>query len=131
VGSMRGAAKPTRFGSRFDYRRLGRRMVLCHPGLMHRRTLFDRFGLFDTRYRIAGDLEFLLRLPEDLPCLHIPRDTVLIAGAGVSRSKVMERLREQREVLARCPRYGPFRAYCAWLDKLWRLPIARLLDIPH
>lgn len=37
------------------------RMTIPHPGLMHRRELFARRGLFDPSFRIAGDYEFLLR----------------------------------------------------------------------
>ena len=119
------------FGSAFDFRRIGPRAIVCHPGLLHRRTLFEKHGLFDTRYKIAGDLDFLLRLPADTRALHVDITSVVIDAAGISRSSVLARLREQREVLKRCPRYGPLRAYLAWLDKLWRYPIARLLGIPH
>lgn len=126
-----GRRTETVYGSAWDYRRLGRRMVVCHPGLLHHRSLFERHGLFDPRYRIAGDLDFLLRLPPDVRTMHVDQVSVLIDGGGVSRKNVLARLREQREVLKRCERFGPFRAYLAWLDKLWRYPLARLLDIPH
>lgn len=119
------------FGAAWDYRRIGRRMVVCHPGLLHRRTLFERYGLFDTRYRIAGDLDFLLRLPPDIRTLHVDAISVLVESSGISRKNVLARLREQREVLTRCERYGTLRAYLAWLDKLWRYPIAQFLHIPH
>jgi glycosyltransferase involved in cell wall biosynthesis len=125
------SGKVFEFGSAFDYRRLGRRMVVCHPGMLHRRTLFDDYGRYDTRYRIAGDLDFLLRLPPDVRALHVDTVSVIVEAAGISRRNVLPRLREQREVLRRCPRYGPVRAYLAWLDKLWRFPIAQLLDISH
>lgn len=124
-------AKAVEFGSGWDYRRIGRRMVVCHPGLLHSRSLFDRYGKFDSRYRIAGDLDFLLRLPPSVHTLHVKATSVLIDATGVSRKNVLARLREQREVLARCERYGPLRAYLAWTDKLLRFPIARLLKIPH
>ena len=123
--------KVTTFGAAWDHSRIGRRMVVCQPGLLHHHSLFDRFGRFDTRYRITADLDFLLRLPKDLKTLHVDATSVLIEVAGVSRVNVLARLREQRIVLSRCPRYGPVRAYLAWLDKLWRYPIARLFDIPH
>jgi glycosyltransferase involved in cell wall biosynthesis len=119
------------FGSAWNYRRLGRHMVVCHPGMLHRRSLFQTYGLFDTQYKIAGDLDFLLRLPCDIKTIHVDTTTVVVEAAGVSRRNVFERLREQREVLARCNRYGPLRAYLAWIDKLWRWPIARVLDISH
>jgi glycosyltransferase involved in cell wall biosynthesis len=123
--------KSMEFGAAFDFRRLGRRMVVCHPGMLHRRELFDKHGLFDTDYRIAGDLEFLLRLPENLKTLDLHVVTVRIEAAGISRKNVLKRLREQRIALSRCERYGPLRANIAWLDKLWRYPIARLFGISH
>lgn len=119
------------FGSAWDYGRIGRRSVVCHPGLLHHRELFDRYGLFDTRYRITGDLDFLLRLPQELRTLHVDSVSVCVDANGVSRKSVLARLREQRLALSHCPRYGLAWAYIAWLDKLWRYPIARVLRIPH
>ncbi|QRP64721.1 glycosyltransferase [Rhodanobacter sp. FDAARGOS 1247] len=123
--------KKSIFGGPWNYKRLGRRMVMCHPGLLHRRTLFQRYGQFDARYRIAGDLDFLLRLPVSTRTMHLDIVSVLIEAMGISRSSVLPRLREQREALVRSDRHGVVRAYLAWLDKLWRYPIARLFNIPH
>lgn len=36
-------------------------MTIPHPGLMHRRVLFERHGQFDESFRIVGDYELLLR----------------------------------------------------------------------
>lgn len=119
------------FGDAWNFRSVGRRMVVCHPGLLHHRSLFERFGVFDTHYRIAGDLEFLLRMPEDLATLDVDRVTVDIELAGISRRNVLSRLREQRIVLSKCARYGSLRAYVVWLDKLLRYPIARMFGILH
>jgi glycosyltransferase involved in cell wall biosynthesis len=127
----RRAEKKWVFGSPWDYKRIGPRMIVCHPGLLHRRSLFNRYGSFDTQYQIAGDLEFLLRLPSAIRTLHVDSVSVVIESDGVSRTKVLNRLREQRRILASCDRYGPVHAYLTWLNKLWRLPIARLLNIPH
>lgn len=126
-----GSGKSFEFGSAFDYRRIGPRTVVCHPGLLHRRTLFEQYGFFDTRYRIAADLEFLLRLPPDTRALHVDTVSVIVEAGGISRTNVLSRLREQRDVLKRCPRYGPARAYLVWLDKLWRYPIAQVFGISH
>lgn len=123
--------KRERFGSAWDYQRIGRRSVVCHPGLLHRRSLFERYGDFDSHYRIAGDLDFMLRLPASIHTLHVDTVSTLIDSEGMSRRNVLARLREQREVLARCERYGPIFAHLVWIDKLWRYPLARLFHIPH
>jgi glycosyltransferase involved in cell wall biosynthesis len=125
------SGKMFEFGSAFDYRRIGPRTVVCHPGLLHRRTLFEQYGLFDIRYRIAADLDFLLRLPSDTRALHVETVSVIVEAGGVSRADVLSRLKEQRQVLQQCPRYGPGRAYLVWLDQLWSYPIAQLFGISH
>jgi hypothetical protein len=119
------------FGSAWDYERVGPRIIVCHPGLLHRRSLFTDYGLFDTQYRITGDLDFLMRLPEKLRTLHVESTSLVIEMAGVSRQNVSQRLREQREVLSQCARYGPLRAYLNWIGKLIRAPIARLLKMSY
>jgi len=84
--------KSFRFGSAWDFKRIGPRTIICHPGL--------------------------------LPSLIIGMD-------GVSRQNVGKRLKEQREVLSRCKRYGPLRAYVNWVGKWVRIPIARLLGASY
>jgi len=119
------------FGSAWDYTRIGPRIIVCHPGLLHKRSLFQSYGLFDSHYRITGDLDFLLRLPRDLRTLHVDSTSVVVEMGGVSRQNVSARLLEQRVVLSRCERYGPMRAYLTWIGKLIRMPIARLLNLSY
>lgn len=49
-------------GEPFDYDRFKRHFSVNHSGLLYRRSLFDRFGNFDERYRSSGDYEFLIRI---------------------------------------------------------------------
>ena len=118
-------------GHGFEFSGLPRRMTLVHPGLLHRRVLFDRYGLFNTRYRIAADLDFLLRLPSDTAALHLHQVTVEIQDDGICRRQFWARIWERREVHKRCPRVGSLRANLFWADKAWRRPVARLFGLPH
>lgn len=47
-------------------------MSVPHPGLMHRRDLFEQWGAFDETYRIAGDYEMLLRELTTADAMFIP-----------------------------------------------------------
>lgn len=60
-------------------------MAIPHQGTMHHRSLFERHGRFDERYRICGDYEFLLRELRDREALFVP-DLVLVemATGGLS-----------------------------------------------
>lgn len=117
------------FGRPWDYRKVGRRMTICHPGALHRRDLFARFGPFDTSYRISADYDFLLRLPADLRTLHVDAPLVDVCDGGISRDRRWAMLRERFRAQANCPRVGPVRASFHYLDKLWRIPVARVLGI--
>lgn len=58
--------------------------TIAHPGSMHRRDLFERYGYFDPSYRIVGDYEFLLRGGPRLRTAFMDRITVIFREGGVS-----------------------------------------------
>ena len=118
-------------GAPWNEAKLPRRIRLCHPGLLHHRSLFARFGEFNTRYQIAADFEFLLRLPPDIRTFDVQSITVDIQEQGISRHRFWQRIRETREIHAASPRVGPVKAWMYWADKAWRRPIARTLGLPH
>ena len=51
---------------------------------MHRRSLYDRVGMYDTSYRISGDYELLLRARSELRAAYMPVTTVVMLAGGVS-----------------------------------------------
>lgn len=113
---------------RDDFRK---RMSIPHQATMHHRSLFDRHGRFNQRYRICGDYEFLLR--EVL--VHEPlfvHDLVLVdMGTGGLSSDPMNSLTMTREFhrarfqhgLERVPEWRSFRVIRAvlhaWLTRLF------------
>lgn len=118
------------FGNPWNYRNVMRRMTICHPGAFHRRDLFTRFGTFDTRYRISADYEFLLRLPPELRALHMDMAIARVADGGISRSRRWLMLRERYRAQVNCAHVGRARAAFNFIDKLWRIPVAKALGIP-
>ncbi|UCF19441.1 MAG: glycosyltransferase [Gemmatimonadota bacterium] len=62
-------------------------MRIPHPGMFHRRDLFEAHGVFDTQFKVAGDYELLLRELADHAALYVPGVTVTgILNTGQSRS---------------------------------------------
>jgi glycosyltransferase involved in cell wall biosynthesis len=72
------------YGRPWTWKKFSRRMYALHVGSMHKTTLFQRYGQFDTSYRITGDYEFLLRPRAKLKFAFMPIVTVLVRGGGVS-----------------------------------------------
>jgi hypothetical protein len=55
---------------------------LPHPGLMHHRSLFERHGGFDERFKLAADYEMLLRELKTGDALFVPAVTVGVGWGG-------------------------------------------------
>jgi glycosyltransferase involved in cell wall biosynthesis len=72
-----------------------------HPGLMHRRTVFEERGGFDESFRIAGDAELLLREMQYSPVHFVPGVIVVGMRQGGISSKpanVLKSLQELRRI---------------------------------
>ncbi len=83
-------------GKRWSWNEFRRYMSIAHAGAFHHRRLFDRYGLFDARYRIAGDYEFLLRAGASLDADFIDNVTVDMGGFGVSQARALDCFKEVR-----------------------------------
>ena len=110
---------------RFTVGRLGWGWMPAHPALFVRRALFERYGMFRTDYRIAGDFEFIARVfkhPE-LRHRHLPETLVRMQMGGVSTSGWRATLQLNREMMRAC------RANAIptnWLKMLMRYPFKAL-----
>jgi glycosyltransferase len=70
-----------------------------HPTLYLRRSLYERFGVFDTRYRIAADYDLMLRMLTQLPgrAVYLPQVLVRMRVGGVSNRSLRTVLRKSWE----------------------------------
>ena len=82
------------YGEPWQWSRFKKYMNICHVGVLHRRTLFDEYGLFDEKYKIAGDYDFLMRVGDKLSSADFDRVVACCGNDGVSRSRVIEAFRE-------------------------------------
>jgi glycosyltransferase involved in cell wall biosynthesis len=63
VSDVAGQLVPEPFAPpRFDAQRLLRRNFIPHPATFVRRSVFERYGVFNEHYRLAMDYEFWLRI---------------------------------------------------------------------
>lgn len=82
--------RPFRWG---DFRR---HMRIAHVGSLHHNSLFKKYGMFDTRFRIAGDYDFLLRTAGDITAGFMDSITVNMGTGGLSNKSGLLALREAR-----------------------------------
>lgn len=70
-----------------------------HPTLYLRRSVYERFGGFDTRYMIAADYDFMLRVLTQLSgmVVYLPQVLVRMRLGGVSNRSLRTVLQKSRE----------------------------------
>jgi len=88
--------------------RIGWGWMPAHPSLFLRRSVFDRYGLYRTDFRIAGDFEFVARIFRDntLRYRYLPEVMVRMRSGGISTAGWRSTLLLNREVLRACQDNG-------------------------
>lgn len=83
----------------FSPAKLRRGWMPPHPTLFLRRSLYERFGAFDLRYRIAADYDFMLRVlgGMDGEVVYLPEVLVRMRVGGASNRSLKQILRKSRE----------------------------------
>jgi glycosyltransferase len=81
--------------------RLARGWMPPHPTFYVRRSVYERYGGFDTRYRIAADYDSIVRFlfVAGLRTAYIPRVLVRMRVGGVSNRSLRTIARKSREDL--------------------------------
>jgi glycosyltransferase involved in cell wall biosynthesis len=69
-------------------------MTIAHPGALHSRKLFEKYGIFNVKYKITGDYELLLRAKSKLKTYFIDEVIVQMSEGGASDS--IKAIKEQR-----------------------------------
>lgn len=89
----------TPFGRSQNFDGLLRNMLVAHPTMLVRRTVYEQFGLYSEGFRIAGDYEFALRVWPHVRTGFLDELLVEMAEGGMS-STPANRPRLAREAMA-------------------------------
>jgi len=85
-----------------------------HQATFIRRSLFDRFGIYDETFKIAGDYEWFVRVLSDssVTTRHISKYVSIFRDDGISQNKAFRMLRKRENHRVRW-KYYP--SYCFFL----------------
>lgn len=68
----------------FDQEKISTKNI-CHQALFVKRTVFDKIGFFNTKYKISADYEFNIRwMGLNLPALYVDETVVIYNEKGMS-----------------------------------------------
>ena len=72
-----------------------------HPTVYVRREIYERFGGYDTRYSIAADYDWMLRLLKDpsIKVCYLPEVMVYMGTGGISNRKLWQKSAEDYKII--------------------------------
>lgn len=86
---------------RFSLKNLAWGWMPAHTTIFFRRTVFERFGLYKTNYKIAADIDFVARVfrSENFRSIYVPKVWVKMRIGGISTGGLRNTILLNREVL--------------------------------
>ena len=72
-----------------------------HPTFFVRRSVYERYGAFDLRYKLAADAALMMRFLEVLRIrsAYVPRTWIHMASGGATNASWQNVVRQNREIL--------------------------------
>ena len=116
------------YGAAWDYDEMKSKMTVAHVGSLHHRSLFDKYGVFDESYRIAGDYEFLLRAGSAIRGAYLDEDVIFMGSGGVSRMQPWLVFKEARRAQSESANVGLLHAWMFYVISIIKYSIRSLLN---
>ena len=107
--------------------RFGKGYMPAHPTFFTWKRNYEKFGLFETDYKIAADYEMLIRLlyTNKLSYKYLPGTMVKMRKGGVSSRGVRSNITLNNEIIRACRRHGiqtsTWKIYPKYFRKIFEL----------
>ena len=104
----------------------------AHPSFYCKRSCYEKYGSFDTDFRISADFEHLLRLifVNNIQTKYIPKDFVTMRTGGVSTSGFSSHKRIFKDHMRAYKKNNVYSNYCfelcRYICKVWCLAIFKI-----
>lgn len=129
--------KSVRYYSSKDFRRWKMRMgfMPAHPSFYCRREVYQKYGSFDTSFRVAADFEQLLRLiyVNNIETKYLPVDFVTMRTGGASTSGLQSHKRILKDHMLAYKKNGIHSSYflegLRYLHKIGEISYQRIVSI--
>ncbi len=93
-------------GNKWDYKKLSSNINIAHPGSLHKKSLINKFGLFNNKFKIAGDHDFLIRSGEEIKPKFLNLEIIQMLDSGISNSKPILAFYESASAIIKNKNFG-------------------------
>ena len=101
--------------------------MIPHQALMVKKNLFDKYGLFDTSFSIAGDYDWILRVffVNKGSVLRCNNNVIIMEDGGVSNASMMNIMKSNLEVIISWKKY--YKIIPIWI--IFLKPLSKLIQL--
>lgn len=110
--------------SEYEYRKFKYGWMPPHPTLFVKREIYDKYGSFNTEYKIAADYELMLRLlwKYKISTHYIPEVLIKMRIGGASNKSLKNLIRKSSEDYKAIKNYNAGGIYTLFLKNLSKIP---------
>ena len=114
-------------GKKWDYKKLSDNINIAHPGSLHRMDLLKKHNLFDNKYAIAGDHDFLIRSGKDIYAKFLDLEIIQMQDSGISNTKPFLAFYESSIAIIRSRDFGILRGIIFFVKSLLKFYIRKFI----
>ena len=96
---------------------------IAHVGSLHHKTLFDKKGLFDSNFKIAGDYDFLLRCKDIIKPGFVDMVSAHVRDGGISGRQISRVARETVMAKKNNKSQGIFKIYADYYIMIFKFVV--------
>ena len=93
-------------GKKWDFNKLSKNITIGHPLSLHKLELLKRYNLFDIKYKICGDYDFLIRSGKSIFAEYLNEFVVIMKDDGVSKKHFLKATTESAKALIKSKDFG-------------------------
>lgn len=93
-------------GKKWNIKKIRNSITIGHPGSLHKKELFNKYGLFNESYKICGDYEFLIRNRKHINASFVNNYVVRMKNTGASNKKPFIAFKESARALFQNLNFG-------------------------
>jgi len=114
-------------GNKWDYRKLSNNINIAHPGSLHKIDLIKKFNLFDNKYIIAGDHDFLIRAGKEINAEYLDLEIIQMLDSGISNSRPILAFYESFLAITKSKNFGVLKGTIFFVKSLFKFYIRKFL----
>lgn len=114
-------------GKEWNVQNIKNNITIGHPGSLHKKSLFEKYGLFDESYKICGDYEFLIRNRKNIKANFVNDYIVRMRNSGVSNNKPFIAFNESAQALFKNLNFGFYFAFKFYFLSIIKYTVRKII----